>query len=139
MLLKNIKMSRVVWGVLSLIAAGIGLIITLFLFFEYLSAQSDYEKYCTGLVGALADLGGAGDDCDSLKSYVEILILLTILFGIGSFVALILGIVLVAGGSKPQYVIIQGQNTAPNSNYVVGNQGENVHQVGKPPYGKSKF
>ena len=132
-------MSRVVWGVLSLIAAGIGLIITLLIFSEYLTAQSDYETYCTGLVGAIADLGGAGDDCNSLKSYVEFLLFVTIIFAIGTLVAIILGIVLVAGGSKPQYVIIQGQNTIPNSNYILQNQIKSVHQVEKTSDGKSRF
>ena len=132
-------MSRAVWGVLSLIASGIGLIITLLIFSEYLTAQSDYETYCTGLVGALADLGGAGDDCNSLKSYVEFLLFVTIIFAIGTLVAIILGIVLVAGGSKPQYVIIQGQNTIPNSNYILQNQVKSVHQVEKTSNGKSRF
>ena len=132
-------MSRVVWGVLSLITAGIGLIITLLIFSEYLTAQSDYETYCTGLVGAIADLGAAGDDCNSLKSYVEFLLFVTIIFAIGTLVAIILGIVLVAGGSKPQYVIIQGQNTIPNSNYILKNQVKSVHQVEKTSDGKSRF
>ena len=129
-------MSRVVWGVLSLTAAGIGLIVTIILFFEYLSVKSDYDTYCTGFVGALAELGGAGEDCDSLKSYMDILILLTILFGIGSLTTLILGIVLLAGTNKPQYVIVQGQSTTPNTNYVVSTQRNIVHQIGKPPDGK---
>ena len=132
-------MSRVVWGVLSLIAAGIGLIITLLIFSEYLSAQSDYDTYCTGFVGALADLGGAGDDCNSLKSYVEFLLIVTILFAMGTLIAIILGIVLVAGGDKPQYVIIQGQSTIPNSNYVLQNQVKSIHQVEKSLDGKSRF
>ena len=132
-------MSRVVWGVLSLSTALIGLIVTIILFFEYLSVKSDYDTYCTGFVGALAELGGAGEDCNSLKSYMNILIILNIIFGIVSLITLILGIVLVAGGNKPQYVIVQGQNTTPNTNYVVNTQGNNVHQIGKPPNGKSKL
>ena len=132
-------MSRVVWGVLFLTAAGIGLIATLLIFSEYLNAQSDYETYCTGFVGALADLGGAGEDCNSLKSYVEFVLIVTIFFAIGTLIAIILGIVFIAGGSKPQYVIIQGQNTMPSSNYVLHNQVKSVHRVEKTLDGKSRF
>ena len=80
-------------GIVFTVISVISLLVALICFIMYLDIQSDYNKYCTGIVGAFARIGDGGQSCEDAKFYLFILTLSWIIFGALGLILGILGIV----------------------------------------------
>ena len=129
-------MSKTVWGILSLIAAGMCGLIALICLVEYLSVKAEYDQYCTGITGALVEIGGGGQTCDEAETYLGILTFILLCCGVIGILLGILGIVLLATSNKQQQVMVIPQTGVQ---YVQPHQVQNQHippqTIQKPPPG----
>ena len=130
------NVSKTVWGILSLIAAGMCGLIALICLAEYLSVKAEYDQYCTGITGVLVEIGGGGQTCDEAETYLGILTFILLCCGVTGIVLGILGIVLLATSNKQQQVMIIPQTGVQ---YVQPHQVQNQHippqTIQKPPPG----
>ncbi|MFL2968111.1 MAG: hypothetical protein ACJZ6A_03070 [Candidatus Poseidoniaceae archaeon] len=126
-------MSKKVVGVLSLVAAGICLLIALIAWLEYSSVKSDYDEYCTGFLGALVRIGDGGQSCEDAKKYLDFLTFAWVCFGGVGCGTGILGIVLVSSNGNQQKVIFVQQQPQfiPQPQFVP--QQQQVRQYQPPP------
>jgi len=131
-------------GVLSLVAAGICLVIALIAWLEYSSVKSEYDQYCTGFLGALVKIGDGGQSCEDAKTYLDILTFAWIAFGGVGCGTGILGIVLVSSSGGRQQVIFVQQKPQyiPQTQFVPHHQQDTHYQppVNRyPPPPPSKY
>ena len=80
-------------GIVLTVTSALSFLVALVCFILFLDIQSDYNKYCTGIVGAFARLGDGGQSCEDAKFYLFILTLSWIIFGALGLILGILGIV----------------------------------------------
>tara|TARA_B100001250_G_scaffold11149_1_gene9665 strand:+ start:917 stop:1372 length:456 start_codon:yes stop_codon:yes gene_type:complete len=128
-----LNVSKKVVGVLSLVAAGICLLIALIAWLEYSSVKSDYDEYCTGFLGALVRIGDGGQSCEDAKKYLDFLTFAWVCFGGVGCGTGILGIVLVSSNGNQQKVIFVQQQPQfiPQPQFVP--QQQQVRQYQPPP------
>lgn len=113
-------------GIVFTVISAISILVALICFILYLDIQSDYNKYCTGIVGAFARLGDGGQSCEDAKFYLFILTLSWIIFGALGLILGILGIVQITNDdfeNKKMMIVQNGpQNNSGQQNIQVMQQ-----------------
>ena len=91
-----------------------------------LDIQSDYNKYCTGIVGAFARLGDGGQSCEDAKFSLILLTLSWIIFGALGLILGIVGIIQIANDDLEikRMIVVQNdpQRNADQQNIQVMHQ-----------------
>ena len=113
-------------GIVFTVISVISLLVALICFILYLDIQSDYNKYCTGIVGAFARIGDGGQSCEDAKFYLFVLTLTWITFGALGLITGIVGIIQITNDdfeNKKMIVVQNGsQNNAGQQNIQVMQQ-----------------
>ena len=94
------------------------------------SMQSDYDQYCTGLVGIFVEIGSDGQ-CTDLENAILVTAIGTAISGIAGIVLLVLGLVQ-NNQYQSQMIILPVNAQNQNPNMVHGNQHQYQNQFNTP-------
>ena len=113
-------------GIVFTVVSVISLLVALICFILYLDIQSDYNKYCTGIVGAFARLGDGGQSCEDAKFFLILLTLSWIIFGALGIILGIVGIIQITNDDLEikRMIVVQNdpQRNADQQNIQVMHQ-----------------
>ena len=98
----------------SLMLGGFFIILALFLGLYNSSLQSDYDKYCTGLVGIFVEVGSEGK-CSELKNMIT---MTSLGMGVSGIIGIILTILGLTKSNQTQQMVM----VVPHPNQIYSNQ-----------------
>lgn len=110
-------------GIVFIVLSAISFVVALLCFIIALDLQSEYDRYCTGIVGAFARIGDGGQSCEDAYISLLLLRLACIVFGVFGLIAGIVGIIQITNddfGNKNLIIVPNGtQNVGSQQNIKV--------------------